>query len=146
MESLMTKAARAASNAHRIVFDSTKGRVLGGIPGTKVVRLTTIGRKSGQPRVTMLSTPIPVGDRVILIASFGGEPRHPQWYRNLCAEPRVTVNISGIDREMIARTADPSERAQLWPRIVCRSPNYGFYQLRTSREIPVVILENATAI
>ncbi|MEV6768150.1 nitroreductase family deazaflavin-dependent oxidoreductase [Nocardia sp. NPDC051030] len=141
MDSLVTVLSRMAGGAHRIVFDRTNGRVLGGIPGTKVVRLTTVGRKSGEPRVTMLSTPLPVDDRVVLIASFGGEPRHPQWYRNLCADPHVTVNISGVERPMVARTADPTERAELWRRIVRRAPNYALYQLRTSREIPVVILE-----
>lgn len=145
MRSLMDTLARTMSNTHRAVFDGTNGRVLGGIPGTKVVRLTTIGRKSGQPRVTMLSTPLPVADRVVLIASYGGQSYDPQWYRNLKANPAVTVNIGGTDREMTARTADPAERAELWPRIIRRAPNYALYQLRTSREIPVVILEDPTA-
>ncbi|MGW4241567.1 nitroreductase family deazaflavin-dependent oxidoreductase [Nocardia sp. NPDC004722] len=145
MESLVTVLSRLAGGAHQAVFDRTNGQLLGGIPGTKVVRLTTVGRKTGQPRVTMLSTPLPVGERVVLIASFGGEPRHPQWYRNLCADPHVTVNISGTERRMLARTADSAERARLWRQIVCRAPNYALYQLRTSREIPVVILENDSA-
>ena len=75
------------------------------------VELTTIGRKSGQPRTTMLTSPISDDSRVVLVASKGGDDRDPQWYRNLSANPDVEVTIDGNTRKMRARTASPEEKA-----------------------------------
>ena len=131
------------NRTHRMVFDATQGRVLGRAAGMPVVRLTTTGRRSGQPRHTMLTAPVHDDDRVVLVASFGGADHHPAWYLNLRANPMVTVTMSGHTRELVARTASPDERAELWPRIVARYQGYDGYRERTDREIPVVILEPA---
>jgi deazaflavin-dependent oxidoreductase (nitroreductase family) len=80
-------------------------------------------------------------DRVVLVASNGGAPRHPDWYLNLCERPEAEVVLAGSRRRMIARTATPKERASLWARITARAPAYARYQERTTREIPVVVLE-----
>jgi F420H(2)-dependent quinone reductase len=79
--------------------------------------------------------------RVVVIASYGGRPGHPAWYRNLVAAPRVRVQIGGARREMTARTATTDERALWWPRVVAAYDGYRAYQSRTDREIPVVFLE-----
>ncbi len=89
----------------------------------------------------MLAVPITEGARLVLVASFGGDDRHPAWYLNLRANPEVRVTIAGSTRTMIARTATEEERTELWPRITSVFEGYASYQERTKRPIPVVILE-----
>ena len=86
---------------------------------------------------------IPDGDRVLLVASQGGLPSHPQWYRNILADPAVTIQVGRRVRQMKAREASPAERAELWPRLVERYADFAEYQANTSRVIPVVICEPA---
>jgi deazaflavin-dependent oxidoreductase (nitroreductase family) len=126
---------------HKAALRLTGGRwpnLLFGMPG---VELGTIGRKSGALRTTMLTTPLHDENRVVLIASKGGDPRDPQWYRNLVANPEVQVTMNGTTRAMRARTASPEEKASLWPEIVAVYKGYDSYQKRAGREIPVVICE-----
>jgi deazaflavin-dependent oxidoreductase (nitroreductase family) len=126
---------------HKAVLRLTGGRwpkVLFGMPG---VELETIGRKSGEPRTTMLTSPVYDDSRVVLIASKGGDQRDPQWYRNLSANPEVKVTMNGTTRAMRARTASPEEKAALWPDIVAAYKGYDAYQKKAGREIPVVICE-----
>ena len=89
----------------------------------------------------MLAVPIADSDRVVLVASFGGDDRHPAWYLNLQANPEVRVTMAGSTRTMIARTATEEERGELWPQITSVFEGYARYQERTERPIPVVILE-----
>lgn len=89
----------------------------------------------------MLAVPIIDDDRLVLVASFGGDDRHPAWYLNLTANPAVRVTIAGSTRDMISRTADEAERRKLWPRIISVFDGYARYQEQTSRLIPVVMLE-----
>ena len=126
---------------HRALFDLTKGRVAGKVLGMPVVKLTTTGRKSGQPRITMLSSPLQDSERVILVASKGGADKHPVWYLNVRDNPEVTLTMQGKTRRMVAHTASPQEKAELWPRIVADYPNYAGYQKKTDRDIPVVVLD-----
>lgn len=126
---------------HKAVLWVTGGRwpkLLFGMPG---VELHTIGRKTGERRSTMLTTPIHDENRVILVASKGGDERDPQWYRNLHANPDVEITMDGETRPMRARTASPEEKAALWPDIVATYKGYEGYQQRAGRDIPVVILE-----
>ena len=109
-----------------------------------IVRLRTTGRRSGRPRTVVLSAPVIDGDRVVLVASKGGDDRHPGWYRNLVADPAVELTVRGVTRPMSARTADAGERAELWPRVVAAFGGYAVYQRRTAREIPLVICEPRT--
>ena len=88
----------------------------------------------------MLSVPIVDGDRLVLVASFGGDDRHPAWYLNLQANPEVRATIAGSTRTMIARIATEEERAELWPQITSVFEGYACYQKRTQRKIRVVIL------
>jgi deazaflavin-dependent oxidoreductase (nitroreductase family) len=126
---------------HRAVFRASKGRVFGEAFGMPVAELFTLGCRSGKERSTMLAVPITEGDRLVLVASFGGDDRHPEWYLNLRTNPEVRVTVAGSTRAMIARTANEEERAELWPRITAVFRGYARYQGRTERSIPVVILE-----
>lgn len=134
---------KAGTALHRSLFRATKGRLAGRAQGMTVVELVTTGRKSGRPRSTMLTAPILEPDRMVLVASFGGDDRHPAWYLNLRADPKVTVTFAGSTRVMSARVASEAERAELWPRVTKVNPGYAKYQTRTSRTIPLVIVEPA---
>ena len=104
--------------------------------GNRVVVLSTRGRRSGKRRRTPLLA-FEDGERLVLIASFGGAPQHPHWFRNLEADPDVKID----GRPYRARVAADDERSRLWPRVVERYPGYAHYQARTTRTIPLVILE-----
>ncbi len=104
-----------------------------------VLVLTTKGRRSGKPRTVPL-TYFEDGVNLVLVASYGGRPQHPDWFVNLEAEPDVEVKIGGERRRMTARRATPDERARLWPTVVAGYAGYAEYQAKTSREIPLVIL------
>ena len=115
---------------------------LGPVIGRLFLILTTTGRKSGQPRTAMLTAPLVEGDTYVIVASRGGDDTHPAWFLNLRDEPRVSVVIKGGAPEArLARVANPEERARMWPVIARRYPNYAGYQKRTTREIPLVLLE-----
>lgn len=128
-------------HSHRSVLKLTGGRYPKSLLGMKPVELITIGRTSGQPRPTLLSAPISEDDRVVVIASNGGHQTHPQWYKNLAANPDVQIVIDGQARAMRARTATGEERAALWQTITAQYKNYASYQRNTEREIPVVVCE-----
>src|SRR5262245_32735284 len=128
-------------NGHRALLKITGGRRPRTVGGMQPIELHTIGRRSGQRRSTLLTAPICEADRVILVASKGGHTDHPQWYKNLAANPAVELTIAGRTRAMRARTASPEEKSALWPAIVARYRNYAGYQRNTDRDIPVVICE-----
>ena len=132
---------KVGTGIHRAIFNVSKGRIFGKAFGMPLIELATIGRRSGKARATMLSVPIIDGDRLVLVASFGGDDRHPAWYLNLQANPEVRVTIAGSTHTMIARIATEEEKAELWPRIISVYEGYARYQKRTERPIPVVILE-----
>ena len=108
--------------------------------GATVLLLTTQGRRSGEPKTVPLIF-VPDGESYVVVASLAGAPQHPAWYLNLQAEPRVQVQVKGEVFDAIARTASAAERARLWPKAVQAWPQYDDYQAKTSREIPVVVLE-----
>ena len=126
---------------HRAALRATGGRLGTKVFGMAAVELHTTGRKSGQRRSVMLTAPILEPGRVVLVASKGGDDRHPDWYRNLVDQPDVEITQDGDTKPMRARTADPAEKAELWPTIVAAYKGYAGYQRRTDRDIPVVICE-----
>ena len=132
---------KVGTGIHRAIFNISKGRIFGRAFGMPLIELVTTGRRSGKARATMLSVPIIDGERLVLVASFGGDDRHPTWYLNLRSNPGVRVTIAGSTRTMIARIATQEERAELWPQIISVFEGYTRYQKRTERPIPVVILE-----
>ena len=108
--------------------------------GAPCLILTTKGRRSGQVRDSALICNFD-GDNCVIVASMGGAPKHPQWYLNLTADPNVTVQVKGKSFAATARTAEGAERDRLW-QLMCEVwPNYDQYQERTTRRIPVVVLE-----
>jgi deazaflavin-dependent oxidoreductase (nitroreductase family) len=134
---------KTMSRVHRAILQASGGRVLRSAFGMPVVELHTVGRTSGRPRSTMLTAPVADGDRVVLVASKGGDDRDPDWFRNLVAQPEIelTIATTGERRPMRARVASEAEKAELWPRVVAAYKGYGGYQRRTQRDIPVVICE-----
>jgi deazaflavin-dependent oxidoreductase (nitroreductase family) len=108
------------------------------------LELITTGRKSGQPRSVMLTSPAQRGETIVIVASKGGNDHHPAWYLNLVDHPEVTVKYQGgAARKMTARTATEAERAELWPQITSAYRGYAGYQEKTDRTIPVVLLDPA---
>ena len=136
---------KTMSRVHRAIVHMSGGRVLGSALGMPVVELHTVGRTSGLPRSTMLTAPVVDGDRVVLVASKGGDDRDPDWYRNLVAHPEIELTMAGRRRPMLARPASPEEKAELWPRVVAAYKGYAGYQRRTERDIPLVICEPRSA-
>lgn len=137
-------ALKAMNGAHRLLLAVTRGRVGYDALGMPVLELTTVGRRSGEARSVMLTAPLEVDGHPVIVASRGGDDRHPAWFLNLRAHPEVQVSMKGGPRTpMHARIVGPDERAQLWPRIAGKYPNYAGYQRRTTREIPLVVLEPA---
>ena len=134
---------RTMNLVHRLVLTASGGRLGSSIGSMPVYRVTTTGRKSGQPRTVLLTAPVVDGDRLIFVASKGGDDRDPDWYRNLMAEPSIQVAAAdgGETRAMVTRTASTDEKAELWPRIIDAYKGYQGYQQGTDRDIPVVIAE-----
>lgn len=126
---------------HRAILRLSRGRVGWRLGRMTAVQLHTIGRTTGRRRSTMLSAPLRDGDRFVLVASKGGDDRHPEWYLNLVANPDIELTVRNQTFRLRARTATPEEKAQLWPAIVAIYPAYAQYQRRTNRDIPVVICE-----
>ncbi|MGC9962107.1 MAG: nitroreductase family deazaflavin-dependent oxidoreductase [Acidimicrobiales bacterium] len=135
---------KAFTEVHRGLFVVSKGRVGGKVVGMPVVMLTTTGRRSGKKRHSMLTTPLELGDSFVLVASFGGDDRHPAWFLNLRDHLQVDATIGARTRAMVARVATGDERVDLWSRLTAAHPNYGGYQTKTNREIPVVVLDPVT--
>jgi deazaflavin-dependent oxidoreductase (nitroreductase family) len=133
---------RAMNAMHRGILKISGGRLGWRAMGMPMLELTTTGRKSGQKRSTMLSSPLQRNGTYVVVASRGGDDVHPAWYLNLVSDPHVEVVIGGAPAEKrIARVATPEERAELWPTITREFTNYAGYQEKTDREIPLVFLE-----
>jgi len=107
--------------------------------GTTILLLTTTGRSSGEERTTPLIHRTDDG-RWVVIASKGGAPEHPAWYRNLQDGPEATIQVKGDVVPVVAATAGGEERSRLWSRMTEVWPAYDEYQAKTDREIPVVVL------
>jgi deazaflavin-dependent oxidoreductase (nitroreductase family) len=129
---------------HKTLLKVSFGR-LGWTAGSMpVVALTTTGRKSGEPRTVMLTSPVRHDGNLVLVASKGGDEHNPAWFLNLRDKPEVQVAMQGKPAQtMHARILTSDERTVLWPQIVAKYKNYGGYQTKTSREIPLVVLEPA---
>ncbi|MFC7327351.1 nitroreductase family deazaflavin-dependent oxidoreductase [Marinactinospora rubrisoli] len=107
--------------------------------GAQVLILTTTGRRTGKQH----STPLIYGrdgENYTVVASLGGAPDHPQWYKNLVADPTVRVQVKADVFTAEARTATEEEKARLWPEMARIWPDYDDYQAKTERSIPLVIL------
>jgi deazaflavin-dependent oxidoreductase (nitroreductase family) len=110
--------------------------------GVSTLLLTTRGRRSGELRTTPLIYGRD-GDRYLVVASRGGAPTHPDWYQNLVADPEVHVQVMADRFKARARTSTAAEKPALWKTMTAIWPAYDEYQTRTTREIPLVIIERA---
>jgi F420H(2)-dependent quinone reductase len=131
--------ARGAATIHTQVYRRTGGKIGGKAGSLTMGILTTTGRKSGEPRTTPLNI-MADGDRFLLVASYGGDDRDPQWFKNLQANPNATVQLGTESFPVRATVATDDEKKTLWPKVVGIYKGYEGYQRKTSRDIPVVIL------
>jgi deazaflavin-dependent oxidoreductase (nitroreductase family) len=132
---------KSMNQIHRTVLALTGGRLGWSAGSMPVLELTTTGRKSGQKRSVMLTSPIQEGDAIVVVASRGGDDVHPAWFLNLQADPDVDVSFKGAPAEpMTAHVATAEERDRLWPQVTADYKNYADYQKKTDREIPLVLL------
>lgn len=127
--------------SHHILLTVSKGRVGNRQFGMPAVELHVTGRKSGARRSVVLWVPVIDSERVVLVASKEGDDRNPEWYKNLLVHPDVEITIDGVTEPWVARVADATEKAVLWPQIVKAYHGFAVYQTRTDRDIPVVVCE-----
>ncbi len=135
-------ATRYLGALHRLLYRVSGGRIGGRLWGLRVVLLTTTGRQSGKQRTVPLCS-FRDGADVVVIASYGGLDQPPAWWLNLQAHPQAEVLDGRTSRMVTARNADPEERSRLWAELTAKAPGYLAYERRTTREIPVVILQRS---
>jgi F420H(2)-dependent quinone reductase len=129
------------SRLNTVAFKASGGRIGGTfLQGAPVALLTTIGRKTGQPRVSPLLF-LRDGNRIVLVASQGGRANNPMWYLNLKANPKVTVQVKKEVLKLTARDATQEEREHYWPQLVSMYSSFEDYQSWTDRVIPIVICD-----
>jgi len=138
----MSLVMRVFGALHANVYRLSGGKVGGVVGKAPILLLTVIGRKSGKTRTMPLGYSRD-GERLLVVASALGAAKHPAWYLNLRANPRVTVNLGAATRPMVAETAGGEERARLWGRLIADFPFFVEHQQKTTREIPIVILSAA---
>lgn len=131
---------RRLSKLHQLIFRATGGRVGKRLVDNDMLLLTTIGRETGEEHTVPLLY-LRDGERLVVIASYGGRPRHPDWYLNLRSDPTVKVRTSDEEWVGLATSASPEERDEWWDRAVEAYEGYASYQSKTARKIPIVFLE-----
>ncbi len=120
-------------------FRANGGKVGGPFEGRSLLLLHTVGAKSGEARINPVAC-IRDGERLVVIASKGGAPTNPDWYHNLLAQPRVTVETGSEQFQAEASVAVEPERTRLFAKMVAMMPGFADYQQKTKRVIPVIIL------
>lgn len=131
---------RLITRTHIALYRLTGGVIGGFLGNAPNLLLTTTGRRSGKQFTTPLLF-LPDGENLVIVASFGGQPKDPQWWQNLQANPRAKVEVGTHRWDVVAEKADEETKARLWP-VFCRYyPGYIEYQKRTERVIPLVILK-----
>jgi deazaflavin-dependent oxidoreductase (nitroreductase family) len=124
-------------------FRANDGKVGGGFEGSPLLLLHTTGAKTRQERVNPMMYRR-VGDNLAVFASKAGAPTNPDWYHNLVANPSVTAEVGTQTLPFTARVAAPDEREQIWTAQKADYPGFADYETKTTRQIPVVILEPAS--
>ena len=138
---LVRSATKYLGALHRLLYRVSGGRLGGRLWDLRIVLLTTTGRRSGKARTVPLCS-LRDGDDVVVIASYGGLDQPPAWWLNLEANPHAELLSGREQRAVTDRNANPEERARLWAEVTTRAPGYLEYERRTTREIPVVILQS----
>ncbi len=121
------------------VYESSGGTSANTLRGVPIIVLTSVGARTGKLRKTPLMRVEHDGEYAV-VASMGGAPKHPVWYHNLKANPRVELHDGAVRREYLAREASGAERDVWWERACAVWPDYAAYQKRTDRLIPVFVL------
>jgi deazaflavin-dependent oxidoreductase (nitroreductase family) len=121
-----------------MVYGGSRGRWMNTLAGRPICLVEMIGRRS-QKTITIPLMYVPDSERVYLVASQGGAPRHPAWYYNLIDNPNVVILAAGTRRAMRAEVIEGSARSKVWRRCVECYPEYEVYRTRTDREIPVFV-------
>ncbi len=135
---------KTMNRVHRVLLTISGGRLGWKAGRMPVLELTTVGRRSGRRHTVMLTSPLQEGNAIVIVASRGGDDHHPAWFLNLRDQPDVEVVFAGKPMQMMrARVATPDERSAMWPKVTAAYKGYAGYQTKTSREIPLVILERA---
>ena len=127
------------SSFHTLLYHTTGGRVGHRLVNNDMLLLATTGRVTGKTHTVPLLY-LTDGDRLVVIASYGGRPDHPQWYKNLLATPQASVQINTERRDVTATTMNETDRAVWWPKVVAAYSDYAEYQSKTDRQIPLVFL------
>ncbi len=130
---------RNVGKLHTRLYRLSRGRIGHRAGGINNLLLTCTGRKSGEKRTCPVAY-FADGNRFVMIASNGGNEKHPAWYLNLKVQPRATIDVGPKRLDVIASTAVAEERARLWSAAVRGNPQFAVYESITNREIPVVIL------
>jgi len=126
---------------HQWVYERTDGRIGRSLAGRPMLLLRTVGRRTREPRTAALLY-VQDGENYAVVASKGGDPKHPGWFHNLTATPDVVIQVGRVRIPVRARVAEGEERARLWARAdEVNRGGYTDYQSRTDRQIPVVVLE-----
>ena len=123
-----------------LIYKASGGRLMNKMAGMPIVLVEMTGASSGRRRTIPLMS-VPYGAGFVLVASQGGAPKNPVWYRNLVKDPSVRITYEGSTTQMTARCLDESEKAEVWPTCVEYYPPYQDYQDRTDRQIPVFLCE-----
>ncbi len=126
------------------MYRARGGQLEGPFTGRNLLLLTTTGARSGRERTTPLAFTRD-GDRLVVIGSMGGAPKHPAWYHNLVAHPAVTVELGAERFAARAVVTEGAERERLFAQMAARMPNFAEYQRHTTRQLPVIVLERAAA-
>ena len=141
-EEIVADAAAAGDFNTKMIeeFRANGGRVGGPWAGTTLILIHHIGARSGVERITPLGCSAQGNGRFVIVASSGGSPIHPDWYYNLKANPRITVEVGPQTFWVLADELGGAARAELWPKLVAEYPSVGEFQTRTTRQIPVFML------
>lgn len=121
------------------MYRRSGGKTMGRMRGMPLLLLTTVGRKSGEERVTPVMY-LSDSDNYVVTASNNGADKNPAWFANLMANPHVKVEVGDKTFNAVAGKATAEEKSRLWPLLVAKAPFFAEYQKKTTRDIPMVIL------
>lgn len=130
---------RRLSSLHTALFRLTGGRLGSRLVRNDMMLLTTIGSSTGREHTVPLLY-LEHDGALVVVASYGGRPDHPQWFKNLLTNPLGRAQLGSESFQVDSRVASPEERALLWPRVIDAYDGYEVYQSRTDRVIPLVVL------
>jgi F420H(2)-dependent quinone reductase len=122
------------------MYRRSGGKRMGSLRGMPLLLLTSVGRKTGKQHTTPVMY-IHDGNNYVITASNGGEDKHPAWFLNLQAHPQTTIEVDGTTKSVMAHEASPEEKSHLWAELVKQAPFFDDYTKKTTRDIPMVILQ-----